>query len=122
MSLADPQSVTVSGAAKSMARIKTGDLSALYANQDSTYKLDVSHTETRAARLRHSVDFVVTKNATDPYTAEVRSVDMTIRLLIDRAPIGFTQADVIAHVAAFKAWLTETADTGIVARLYGKES
>lgn len=120
--LADPFSFNPGTGAVNLARIAVGNMSADYANQDATLEAHVGHQITKAGRVRHEYQVTQTKAVTDPISSQVDSDNCTIRILIDRPPFGWTQAQIISLVAGFKASLTETADTGLIAKLYGKES
>lgn len=120
--LSDPQSINPGGGAVSLARIEVGNMLARYANSDNTLELDVKHQITKVGRVRSEVSLVQTKVVTDPVSSTNDSEDCTVRILIDRPPFGWTQAQIISLVAGLKTWLTETADTGNIAKLYGKES
>jgi len=105
-----------------MPRVSVGNMTARYANADETLTLEITHQITKVGRVRHQVDLVQTKVVTDPVSSENDTEDITVRITVDRPPYGWTEANVSSLVAGFKTWLSTTAGTGIVARLYGKES
>lgn len=120
--LTDPQSVDPGTGAVSLPRVAVGNMSATYANQDQTLVLAILHQVTKSGRVRHQVDLVQTKVVTDPVSSTNDSEDCTIRVIIDRPPYGWSEANISSLMAGLKTWFTTTAGTGITAKLYGKES
>jgi len=120
--LTDPQSLNPGTGSVSMPRTAVGQQTAKYSNQDETLTIEIQHQVTKAGRIRHTVDVVQTKVVTDPISSQNDSDSLTVRVLIDRPPFGWTEAQTSSLVAGVQAWLTTTAGTGIVAKLYGKES
>lgn len=114
----DPQSVTVSGSAKSMPRISTEGTKSTYQSADQLHKMVISHQSTNNGRLRSLVRFDAQKVVENPLT-QVSDYDFaSLQLVIDRPQSGFSIAEVDALVAGFKSWLTTTA----VTQLMGRES
>lgn len=118
----EPLSIDPGAGAVSLPRVGVGNLSAKYSNADDTLSLEVTHQITKAGRVRHQVDLVQRKVVTDPVSSTNDSEDCTVRVLIDRPPYGWTEANISSLVAGLKTWLSTTAVTGTVAKLYGKES
>jgi hypothetical protein len=100
----EPQSVTVSGAAKSLPRISFGDRSGTFENTGTGHKLRISHIIGK--RTRRTVRLDVTKTAADPLLDGVsRQYSMSAYLVIDHPPVGFTTAEAEANAKALTDWL-----------------
>lgn len=116
--LSDPQSITVSGSAKSMPRTSVGDQTAHYANSDDTFQLDVVHRASGKDRVQHIVTFKQQKVVPDPLTAVNDYDNCSIRISIDRPLAGWTSTELDALWSGLKTW----ADSTLIGKLYGKES
>lgn len=105
MALADPQSVTVGGSAKSLPRTSTGVNASTYTSNDSAVQLLVSHQYGR--RNRRTARVTSTKITTDPLntTANVR-VSMSAYVVLDVPPTGFTAAEQKEILLAIATWLS----------------
>lgn len=120
MALADPQSVTVGGSAKSLPRTSTGVNQSTYTSADATVSALVSHQYGR--RTRRTMRVTSTKITTDPLnsTANVR-VSMSSYIVLDVPPTGFTAAEQKEILLAVATWLS--ANTGANAdKLVGGEN
>jgi len=114
----DPQSVTVSGSAKSLPRVSVGDRQAVYEN--STAGLTHRITHTVGKRNRHTVRLDCTKTAADPLLDGVsKQYSMSAYLVIDHPPVGFTAAEAEANTKALTDWL---AVAGNLTKVVGGES
>jgi len=115
---ADPQSVTINSVAKSLPRITTGDMQAVYENNDQTFKLEISHQETKQGRVRSNVKLTQRKVVTDPLTSASDYDNLVISLVFDRPGYGFTETELDQLRAGLFSWLDSTA----TAKLFGRES
>ncbi len=120
MGFSDPQSITISGSAKSMPRISSGNNSGQFATSDQLTKLSVSHTYGK--RVRHMIRVDDSKIATDPLLAgQSVPVSMSAYLVVDVPLVGYDQAQQKAVADALVAYLT--ASTGArVTQLLGGEN
>lgn len=116
---ADPQSVTIAGAAKSLPRVSSGDFSGVFRASDGAYGLTVKHTQAKrdrsvvklSTRKIGSNPLDPTKNL--PYTADVY-------LVLD-APAqggGFTSVELEDLTKGLVAYLS----AANVTKFVGKES
>lgn len=120
MAFADPQSVTISGSAKSMPRTSSGADSGKFSTSDRLTELRVSHSYGK--RTRHLIRLDDNKIATDPLLAgQSVPVNMSCYLVVDVPLVGYDAAAQKAVVDAFTAYLT--ASTGAkVTQLLGGEN
>jgi hypothetical protein len=115
---ADPQSVTVSGSAKSLPRVDVGNRTAVYENTTAGYTLKLSHQVGR--RNRHTVRLDSTKTAADPLLDGVsKQYSMSAMLIIDNPPVGFSSTEV---EAVAKALVDYAAVAGNLTKVVGGES
>lgn len=118
MAFADPQTLTINGVAKSLARISSNGLQSVYANQDESVVLTISHQVTKANRVRTLVRVDQRAVVTNPLDSSNDYDTLTMSVQIDRPYYGFTSADVQYLEAALETWLDSTS----IGKLYGKES
>lgn len=116
----DPQSVTISGSAKSMPRIKMGTSDSTYRTADETVQLRISH-QTTKSRTRRMVRLDQNVIAADPLTAVNVSQSAGVYLVVDEPKFGFTDEALTALVNALATWLTASSSAN-VAKLLGSES
>jgi hypothetical protein len=105
--LADPQSVTISGAAKSLPQTDLLKETGVYSNKAEGLTLYVSQRDTDKSSIpkhRSSVSLRRDKVAADPLTAVLQSLDGSTTISF-AYPAGFTSAEIVADF------------TGLVARL-----
>lgn len=114
--LTDPQSITIDGAAQSLARTKSDGTKSIYKTADDTHTLTISHQETKG-RFRRMARIDKRVIAADPLTAVNQYKTAAVYVVIDEPEIGFTADDLDDIVQGFKAWLT----TAIVTKLIGNE-
>lgn len=113
----EPQSVTVSGSAKSLPRVSFGDRKGVFEDTAGN-RLTISHTNGR--RNRHIVRLDNTKTALDPLLDGVsKEYSMSCQLIVDVPPVGFTAADQSAVAKALTDWL---ATAGVLLKVTGGES
>jgi hypothetical protein len=113
----DPQVVTVNAVAKSMPRIKTDGLSAIYSMSDETFKLTISHQKSNT-RIRSMARIDQRAIVPDPLTAVNDYETLSFYIVVDRPEVGFSSTTVDQLIAGLKTWLDSTA----IGKLYGQES
>lgn len=113
----DPQVLTVNSVAKSMPRIESNGLKALYSLADGTFKLTVSH-QVSKGRVRSMVRADQRAIVADPLTSVNDYETLGIYLVIDRPEVGFSTAQIDQLRAALSAWC----DTTATGKLVGLES
>lgn len=100
----EPQSVTVSGAAKSLPRVAFGDRKGVFENTTTGHRLSVSHI--KGKRGRSTVRLDITKTAADPLLDGVsRQYSMSAYLVVDTPLVGFSAVEVEANADALADWL-----------------
>lgn len=105
MALTDPQSVTVSGSAKSLARLGTSLSEGQFQDTTGEFKLLVKQDSGR--RTRHIIELRQTKIVSDPmFPSQNVNVGCTARITVDRPKNGVTAADAGALADALIAWAT----------------
>lgn len=114
----DPQSISVSGAAKSMPRVSVGGNSAVYKTADGNLTYTISHAYGK--RIRRTVRLDSRKVAADPLLDGVsRPYSMSAYIVVDHPDIGFTNAELEANT---KALVDELAEAGVLTKIFGGES
>lgn len=99
----EPQSVTVSGAAKSLPRVSFGDRKGIFENASTGHTLSVTHVNGK--RNRHTVRLDITKTAADPLLDGVsRQYSMSAYLVLDKPLVGFTAVEAEANAKALVDW------------------
>lgn len=120
MAFADPQSVTISAVANSLARTGQGIGVGTFSSADGA--LTIEARQTSGKRYRRSFRLVHKKFSTDPLRpADNIPVSATVQLYVDVPPQGYTAADVEAILVGFLANLTASSNTNIK-KLLGGES
>lgn len=113
MALADPQSVTYSGNAKSLARTGLALNEGNFQTADGEFTMTVKHDSRR--RNRHNVKVQRTLIVADPlFPSQNTSVSYSAALTIDHPKNGVVATDVIALANALVAWATSSAITKVV--------
>jgi hypothetical protein len=114
----EPQSVTVSGSAKSLPRVQYGDRNGTFENVTAGIALKLSHMIGK--RNRRTVRLDSTKTSADPFQTDVnRQYSMSAYLVIDHPPVGFTAVEAEANAKALVDWL---AVAGNLTKVIGGES
>ena len=94
MAFADPQTVTVNAVAQTLPRIADPkDMASAYRKDDTTYRLDIQHTEGKGNLARNRRLVRLTRNliAADPFAPSVNSkFSHSMYLVIDAPAVGFT--------------------------------
>lgn len=115
MAFADPQSVTVGGAAKSLAKtsIIDGNWAGVYLADDMAYRLDIAQAKTK--RSRHVVKLTARKVAADPLAAD-RNLEyaMSVTLTVDAPLVGYTNSEQKDLVVALADWLKASTNANTV--------
>lgn len=117
--LADPQSITVSGSAKSMPKVETTGRKSIYQKSDGLFTLTVTQSPQKDGSKKAVIRFDQKVNATDPFdAAKVVSKTLGISVLVDQPSFGFDAAAVDAHWTGFKTWF----DSALMTKIFGGES
>jgi len=113
MALADPQSVTYSGNAKSLARTGLALKEGTFQTSDGEFTMTVKHDS--AKRNRHLVKVQRTLIVADPlFPTQNTSISYSAALTMDCPKNGAAAADVIALGNALVAWATSAKITQLV--------
>lgn len=115
----DPQPVTISGAAKSLARTSSTENGGKFATPDRLHRMSVSHSYGK--RQRHTIRLEVDSTTANPLVSgSYIASSMTVYLVAD-LPNGY---DTVAAKAVIDGFLANlTASTGAnVTKLVGGES
>ena len=113
MALADPQSVTISGTATSLARTGMALDQAVY--QDATGQVVLSTLHSTSKRTRHTVKLQKSLIVADPLVPSVnQNVSYSAHIVLDMPKNGVVAADVIALGNALVAWATSANLTKVV--------
>lgn len=121
MALTDPQSITVSGSAKSMPRILTEGSHSLYRSSDGNWSLDIRHRNIRRdkkLRIVTTESFTQKKIVADPLTTVNDYDTASFSTQCERPEVGFSIAELDAMRAGNSTWL----DTAKFTQLLGGES
>lgn len=113
----DPQSVTINGSAKTLARIKMGSSDATYRTADETIQFRISH-QLSKSRVRRMVRLDQTVIAADPLTAQNASQTAGVYLVIDEPKFGFDDTALDYLVDALILWLS----SANIAKVLGSET
>lgn len=118
--LTDPQSVTISGTAHTLARTSSTENGGKFQNADATVTEVVSHQYGK--RNRRTISIAHSKVAPDPlFPTQNAPYGMTVRLLVDVPKFGYTVAEQKAVIDGFVAQLN--ASTGaLITKLLGGEN
>lgn len=119
MSLADPQSVTISGTPISLPRISEGDMKSVYRSSDGLTALTVSHNEGKRNRRMIRID--ASKLAADVFKPDENvERSMSCYVVFDMPDAGYTAAEALAIWAGFATQLRASSDAVIVKLLAGE--
>lgn len=120
MSFSDPLSVTISGTPISLPRISVGDDTSEYQSGDGLTTVSASHNYGK--RTRRTVRIDTSKIAADVFKpAENVRVGMSLYLVFDLPPAGYTPADALAVYQGYKGLITASSDA-MITKLLGGES
>ena len=114
----EPFIVTVSGAAKSLARIGSSDLRGVFNNTAAGMKATISHTSGK--RNRHVVRLDFDKLVADTFTTGINTnVSMSVQLVIDHPTVGFSVAEIEANT---QAAIDKLDEAGVLTKVVNWES
>lgn len=120
MSLADPQSVTISAVAHAMARTGNPKDAGYYQSDDGLYQFSVQHAYGK--RTRRAIKLTVSKIAADPLiSANNIRYSMSVTLVVDVPVTGFTVAEALAIITGFFVSL-QASSYATVSKVLGSES
>jgi len=120
MSFTDPQSITIAGTAISLPRTSVGDNESTYSSSDGLTQLSASHTYGKRTRRVLRID--TAKIAPDVFEpSENVKLSMSLYMVFDLPPVGYTNTDVMAVYNGFKTVYTATSDA-MITKLVGGES
>lgn len=119
MSFADPQTVTISGAAQTLARIGYSDSRGSFQKSDGLVGLTVG--TSRGKRLRHTLRLDHAKIAADPFVTTMNArYSMSVYLVVDRPMVGYTLAEAQAVVDGFTTYLTASSSANVTKMMGGE--
>lgn len=120
MALSDPQTITINGVAKTLARTSTDTNTSIYRTADSELMATIAHQFT-AKRARHFITMVHSKVAPDPlFPAQNSPYSSTLRLTSDVPLVGYTVSELQLQFRGFAAWLTAASEATYVKVLGGE--
>lgn len=120
MALADPQSITISGAANSLPRVGQSDGAGTFRKDDTTVELLATHKV--GNRMRHTIRINHNKVAVDPLVPTVnRPYSMSVVTTVDVPLVGYSLAEQKAVVEGFLNWFTASSSANLV-KILGGES
>lgn len=119
MAYADPQSITVTGAASSLPRTGSGIATGNFTSADGTVKLTVSHAYGKRTRRQLRVD--LKKIAADPITAQNAYFGASAYIVVDAPPVGFTNAELVTLIVGLADYLKASTNAAAT-KLVGGES
>lgn len=113
MALADPQSITVSGSAKTLNRTGQSLNEGTFQTADGEFVMTVRHDTSK--RTRHVAKVQRTLIVADPlFPTQNQSISYSAHITIDHPKNGVIAADVIALANALVAWATSANITKVV--------
>jgi len=117
----DPISITkTGGSAKNLARVSTGDNSAIYRTDDGLLLLSFKHTYGRRDRI--TATLVDKKVTADPYlTGSSFESSVSAGIFFDVPKVGYTIAEQSAVYGGLSTWASASSFAAI-AKLLGGES
>jgi len=105
MALSDPQTVTVNAVAKSLQRVSSGDYTGTFNDAADGLTLKVTHTQGR--RNRSTVRLEISKIAADVLVPTTNvPYSMTVQLMVDYPPQGFTVTELTNNIKALVDWFS----------------
>lgn len=119
MAFADPQSVTISGAARTLARTSSSKDAGEFRSADQNTHLSVSHNYGK--RVRHLIRLDDQKVAADPLLAGINVIaGMSAYLVVDVPTTGYDQAQQKAVVDGFIGYLSASSGARVTQLLGGE--
>jgi hypothetical protein len=115
----DPQSITVNAVANVLPRVQTNQSGAVYSKDDGNLKLTISSAYGKRTRRTARVDF--RKTAADPlFPAQNTPYSMSVYIVADVPPVGFTIVEQKQIVDSLTAWLTASSGANVTKVLGGE--
>lgn len=119
MAFADPQTVTINAVANVLPRTSSDVRSGEFTKDDTLVRLRVSHQ--LGKRNRHLIRLDHAKVAADPFLSGVNTkYSMSVQLIVDVPPVGYTIAEQKQIVDALVAYLTATSGARVTQLLGGE--
>lgn len=119
MAFADPQSITISGSANSLPRTGSADNSGTFTKDDANLRLQMKHSY--AKRNRSVIRLDHRKVAADPLIAAQNLLySMSISIIVDRPPVGYSPTEVKAVLDGFLANLAASSGANTIKFLGGE--
>lgn len=112
--LADPQTITISSNARTLAQTDLTASTGVYTDTDNGLTLYVTQrVEKGTGTRRATVSLTTTKIAADPLTAINQRVDDAVTISFKVPPSGFTKAEIAAAFAGLSSWLTASTNANL---------
>jgi hypothetical protein len=120
MSFTDPQTVTISAVTTPLPRTAVGDDRSEYTSADGLIQMIASHDYGKRTRRMLRLD--TSKLTSDPFKpSENVRVGMSVYLVFDLPPAGYTSTEALAAYTGFKTQFTASTDA-LISKLLGGES
>jgi len=117
----DPQTITVSGVAKTMPKILSDGMKAVYQTSDSLFTETISHQisgKPGSVKQRSLVRYDQKAIVADPLTAANDYETLSVQIVFERPEFGFTAAQQDAFWTAIKTQF----NTAMSDKIFGRES
>jgi hypothetical protein len=111
--LADPQTITISSNARTLAQTDLTSSTGIYTDTDNGLQLYVTQRVDKSGVRRATVSLTTTKIAADPLTAVNQRVDDAVTISFKVPPSGFTKAEIAAQFAGLSSWLTASTNANL---------
>lgn len=121
MAIAEPVSMTLLGAARTLNRTGTGMNEGAFAEDDRESVLVVKHTY-NGKRARRVARVDLSRIAADPLAPSINATSsMSAYLVVDVPLVGFTVAEQVGVVTGLTGWLTASTNAALT-KIIGGES
>lgn len=111
--LADPQTITISSNARTLAQTDLTPSSGIYTDPDNGLSLFVTQRVEKNGVRRVTVSLTTAKIAADPLTAINQRVDDAVTISFRVPPSGFTKAEIAAQFVGLSTWLTAATNANL---------
>lgn len=119
MAFADPQTVTINAVAQTLPRTSSEGHAGEFTKDDGLVQLKVSHQNGR--RIRRLIRLDHSKVAADPFATGVNvKYSMSVQLVVDVPPVGYTIAEQKQIVDALAAYLSASSGARVTQLLGGE--
>jgi hypothetical protein len=115
---ADPQSVSINGVAKSLARISSDGQKSIYRSIDGVWTLTISHQTLSNGRIRTMYRLDQRAVVTNPLDSSNDYDTLSTYTVVDRPDFGFTQTNVEHQLLGMNLEIDPTS----IGKLFGLES